>query len=876
MLLAASQRSMNHLFDPLIRWCPLLVFSVTLAACTASGTDSNEQSPDFSLPEQGVSLELAEHRRSSISDLKYHYALTIPLAQVDPIRGNAKISFQLKKSNEQAVVLDFLSPGKRIEQIKVNGQSIRWHASHDHIVLPVSAFNKGDNTIDLDFQAGDDAFNRNPDFLYALFVPDRAHYSLPLFDQPNLKAAVTWEVTAPKHWQVIANGPEISYQETEAERHTLFAETKPIPSYLFAVAAGNFSKETATLNGREFNMYHRETDAEKVAQNKGEIFKLHADTLAWLEEYTQIDYPFQKFDFVLVPSFQYGGMEHPGGILYRQASLFLEDTATQGQALSRASLIAHETAHMWFGDLVTMNWFDDVWTKEVFANFMAAKIVNPAFPEVDHELRFLTAHHPAAYGVDRTLGANEIRQDLDNLRFAGTLYGAIIYQKAPIVMRHLENRVGEDKFRDGMREYLARFSYANATWPELIEILDAKTEENLSAWSEVWVSEAGRPTVTVSRSQGEALITQSDPQKLGRIWPQSLSVIAGNSTDFRTRAIELGAQTQSLEGVADADFILPNGSGLEYGNFVLDPSSQRYLLGHVSEFSEALVRGAIWVTLWDQVLEGRLEPTAFSESLIKAIPAEQDELVLARLLSYLSSSYWRFSSASKRQAMSLVIEPLLWTQINGDRPRSARSLFYASYRQLALSKDALARLERLWRKEEVVTDLPLSEAEQIALAAELVLRGIGNAEQLLDDQRALIQNPDRLARFDFVRPALSDDAATRQAFFDSLTNVENRSREAWVLSALRFLHHPLRAESSIQHLLPALGLLNEIQATGDIFFPGRWLDVNMSGHNSIEAANIVSGFLEQAGSLSPRLKLKVLQSAYSVFRSARIVNNWQQ
>ena len=156
-----------------------------------------------------------------------------------------------------------------------------------------------------------------------------------------------------------------------------------MPSYLFAVAAGMFERETAVIDDRTFNMYHRETDAAKVARNSEEVFRLHAASVEWLEDYTQIDYPFQKFDFVLIPSFQYGGMEHPGGILYRQASVLLDETATQNQMLGRASLIAHETAHMWFGDLVTMNWFDDVWTKEVFANFMAAKIVNPSFPDVE-------------------------------------------------------------------------------------------------------------------------------------------------------------------------------------------------------------------------------------------------------------------------------------------------------------------------------------------------------------------------------------------------------------------------------------------------------------------------------------------------------------
>ncbi len=134
----------------------------------------------------------------------------------------------------------------------------------------------------------------------------------------------------------------------------------------------------------------------------------------------------------------------------------LDESATQNQLLERASVIAHETAHMWFGDLVTMRWFNDVWMKEVFANFMAAKIVNPSFPQVNHELRFLLAHYPAAYQVDRTAGTNAIRQELDNLDEAGQMYGPIIYQKAPIVMRQLELIVGARRFRDGLREYLKR------------------------------------------------------------------------------------------------------------------------------------------------------------------------------------------------------------------------------------------------------------------------------------------------------------------------------------------------------------------------------------------------------------------------------------
>src|SRR5687767_543922 len=236
--------------------------------------------------------------------------------------------------------------------------------------------------------------------------------------------------------------------------------------------------ETAERRGRTYHMFHRETDAKKVDRNRETVFDLHASALDWLEQYTGMPYQFGKFDFVLVPSFQFGGMEHPGAIFYNAAAVLLDESATENQMLGRASLIAHETAHMWFGDLVTMRWFNDVWMKEVFANFMAAKIVNPSFPRVNHELRFLVANYPSAYSVDRTAGTHPIRQELANLNEAGSLYGAIIYQKAPIVMRQLERLLGEDTMRDGLRVYLKQFAFGNATWLDLIRVLDERTDRD--------------------------------------------------------------------------------------------------------------------------------------------------------------------------------------------------------------------------------------------------------------------------------------------------------------------------------------------------------------------------------------------------------------
>ena len=346
---------------------------------------------------------------------------------------------------------------------------------NEHIVLLAEHLKEGFNKVEINFFAGESLLNRKEDFLYSLFVPDRARTAFPCFDQPNLKANFELTLDIPDNWNAISNAPSALAKIVQGRKNIQYEKSDLMSTYLFSFVAGKFQSVSQTSGGREFTMLHREIDKEKVERNKDFIFYLHAASLQWLEEYTGIKYPFKKLDFTLIPSFQYGGMEHVGAIQYRASSLFLDEDPSQNRLLGRASLIAHEVAHMWFGNLVTMDWFNDVWTKEVFANFMAAKMVNPSFPDINHDLSFLTRHYPSAYGVDRTQGANPIRQELPNLNEAGQMYGAIIYNKAPIMMRQLEYLLGEELFQRGMREYLSTYANKNATWPNLIEILDKQT-----------------------------------------------------------------------------------------------------------------------------------------------------------------------------------------------------------------------------------------------------------------------------------------------------------------------------------------------------------------------------------------------------------------
>ena len=844
------------------------MFSLLFAAALAA-----QAAPEP--PGRGIPETLARERAAAIAGLRYDLAFTVPARRQDPVQGRATLRFSLAAPHR--IVLDFAQPRDRVLSVRAGTLDVRVEFSDGHFTIPAAATRAGENAFTIEFLAGDDALNRNDEFLYTLFVPARAHRTFPCFDQPDLKARYTLALDVPDGWQAVANGAVIGSESGNGRARVRFAETQPLSTYLFAFSAGRFSVETAIRNGRELRMFHRETDAAKVARNREAIFDLHGAALAWLEDYTAIPYPFGKFDVVLIPSFQFSGMEHPGAILYNSASLMLDESATQNQLLDRASVIAHETAHMWFGDLVTMQWFNDVWMKEVFANFMAAKIVNPSFPQVNHDLRFLLSNYPAAYQVDRTPGANPIRQPLANLEEAGQLYGAIIYQKAPIVMRQLELIVGQQSFRDGLREYLRRHAFGNATWLDLVGVLDARTPEDVAQWSRAWVEERGRPEFTTTLQTDGAgrvsqlTLTMADPLQRGLVWPQRLRVAFGYATGVREVPVYVtGPTTTSREavGMPAPLYVLPNGSGVGFGLFLLDDVSRQYLLGQLERIADPLTRGSAWVTLWENLLEGRVEPAAFMDLVVRALPLESDEQNVQRVLAYASRAFWRHLPAEARMTRAPALETMLRAGIERAASSSAKSAWFSAYRDMALTPAGVAWLERVWRREERIAGLTFAETDEIAMALELAVREVPAWRGILQAQHDRTQNPDRKARFAFVMPALSADPAEREAAFARFRDLENRRREPWVLEAMAYLNHPLREAHAWQFVRPALELLREIQRTGDIFFPTRWMDSLLAGHRSPEVATTVRDFLARELQYPQRLRWTILSTADELIRVA--------
>lgn len=814
----------------------MMVVALMLAGCM-QGDDRRY--------DEGVSVELAQWRKETIGDLRYALRFDIPERRDEAVEGEASIGFALKRRRE--VVLDFRESAERIHEVRVNGEVCDYAFANEHLIVPRRYTRKGENRVEIIFTAGEQSLNRNEEYLYTLLVPDRARTVFPCFEQPNLKAEFTLQLEVPEAWEAVSNTEVETLLVTEGRKLITFKPTEPLSTYLFSFVAGRLQRVEYQDGERTIAAYHREVDEHKVAQ-LDVIFEQVASSLRWMEEYTGIPYPFAKYSLIILPGFQYGGMEHTGATLYNDRSMFLSEHPTLDEELARTELIAHETAHMWFGDYVTMDWFDDVWTKEVFANYFAARITEPLFPEVNHALNSIKNYTASALSEDRTPGTNAIRQDLDNLRHAGLIYGSIIYNKAPVMMDKLVEIMGEEAFREGIHEYLTTFAYGNATWDDLIAILDAKSEDDLAAFSDVWVNQKGMPHITFTEEEDTLTIVQSDPWERSLVWPQSFDITFVGNDGERVVEVNLSSEKFVTAIPEGSEVILPNTDGRGYGLFVPTEKTMGWLLGHWQEIGNETTRQSLLMMLYENYKAELIEDSVWMDALMRGLVVERNPLIASTICGYLGGPL--------REVGTEELEEQLWQQAQRHPIASCRLQLMRLLISNAKAPRSLERLYGIWEQQ---THPQLSERDYTNMAYELALRMPQQYEQLMEEQRSRIGNPDRIREFDFVCRAVSPDTLTMDSVFVSLLKAENRRVEPWAEKALAYLNHPSRESYAVKYIRPGLEVLQEVQRTGDIFFPKKWANALLKNHRSNEARHEVEAFFDAHPDYPVLLKNKVLQ-----------------
>ena len=847
--------------------------SLALLALTSSALGAQ------SLTSVGVSRELAVHRAAQLSSIRY--ALDLDVTQRTSASGHVRIDFTRKGAGD--VIVDFRGPS--FDSAKVNGALIALASVNGHLVVPAAALHEGENSLAMRITAAiapagasiisfHDASD-GADYLYTLLVPADANQLFPCFDQPDLKARVTLTLTTPRTWTALANG-SVQHVDSTTTKTFHFAESKPISTYLIAFAAGPWSVTTSTVHGRPISLYTRASRAKEAETDT--LIALNARAIAWLERYTAQPFPFEKFDFLLAPAFPFGGMEHPGAVFYNEESFIYRERPTLSQILGREATIFHEVAHQWFGDFATMRWFDDLWLKEGFATYLAAVMQADLDPAANPWKTFYLRNKPAAYSVDASAGTTPVWQQLANLDQAKSNYGAIVYNKAPGILKQLNYLVGDTAFRDGLRGYLQGHPYGNATWEDLLGAVGQASHRSLADWGANYIRRPGMPVLTPRlQLRGGRIARLTVEQSAARTlsgaapWPIRTEVLLGYAHARSIRIpVEVRGRVTSVPaaGKPAPDYVFVNASDFGYTLAHLDERTVRWLETHMSDVQDDFVRAMLWGALWDQVRDAQLAPDRFVALALRELPIERDEQIVPVILGRLSRAVSAYLSPAKQAAVRPDVERVLLAIANDStRSYGIRKNHLDTWIGVVRSPGALTTLDAMLDSASL-GGAALRAPTRWGIVTSLLARAAPTAQRRLFEESRKDSTSEGRRRA-FVAGAAQPDSASKAAYWNRYFG-DRQLNEDWVTASLRAFHDPEYEALTRPYLMPALDSLGWVQRNRRIFFLGNWVSATLDGQRSPSALAAVDALLSRPNGLPRDLREKVLQSRDELERTVAI------
>jgi len=835
----------------------------------------------------GIPRALAQERAGRVSDLHYelHFTLVPHAATAEAIET---IRFQLSDASTPLLV-DFRDGA--VSSLRLNGGELPGAIDHGHLVLPAASLHSGANTVDAKFTANIGAAGKaitrfedhddGSEYLYTLFVPMDASMAFPCFDQPDLKGRFQLTVSVPEDWTVISNTAPWRIEFAGKRPEIQFNETEPIPTYLFAFAAGPFVNVHPTQGLP--NVWVRKSKAQAAASEVPAVQTTAADGIRYLSDYFAQPFPFPKYEMVLIPGFAYGGMEHAGSTFLREESVLFRTAPTADNRLGRQILVLHELTHQWFGDFTTMRWFDDLWLKEGFAQYMAYKTLAALRPHDDIWQHFYQSIKPAAYAIDETEGTTPIYQEIPNLNAAKSAYGAIVYSKAPGVLRQLNYVIGDDAFRKGLQLYLAGHKYGNATWSDLIGSFQTASGRDLTTWADMWIRHRGMPRVDTSWfCSGGRLsslrFTQAPVLDGSGTWPIATEVALGYSDGaVHTFRVDIDADprqppaTLAPVGQPCPAWIFANNDDHAYGLFLLDAKSRAALLPQLADAgpaaSDLFRRTLLWGSLWDSVREVELDPAVYVRTALDALPHERDETLAASLLAHTETAMHRYVSARAQTELLGHAATLAADRMTGDPDHDLRIVWFRSLAGFAAQPGGSAVMKDLLAGRRTIPGVELRQQDRWSLVTALIAYGDADAGAVFAAEQKRDPSGDGL-KYAWVAQAARPDAATKRSYFDEYLHNPQRS-EDWIQSSLGAFNYWNQSALTAPYLEPALEALPQVKRERKIFFLVAWLDAFMDGQQSQASLESVQHYLQTA-SPDPDLRLKILEAMDELQRTVRI------
>ena len=862
---------------------------VVAALLLAPVTPLSAQSVPAPYLGHGISHELATWRARTVRDVRYDLSLDVTA----PDSAVGRVTVRFVRTGIQDAILDFR--GRRLGAITVNGSPLGAAAFNgNHLRIPAGLLKPGSNTVEIAFVSDiapsgasiirvHDPADRS-DYLYTLLVPADANQLFPCFDQPDLKARVTLTLVTPKAWTVLGNG-SVQRADTGGERVTSrLTETRPLPTYLIAFAAGPWSRVSSIVHGRTVNLFLRHSRAGEADADT--LLALQQRSLDWMERYFGSKYPFEKFDMLLAPAFPFGGMEHPGVIMYNEDRFIFRERPTLSRRLGRFSTILHETAHQWFGDLVTMRWFDDLWLKEGFATYMGAKGLADLDSASGAWKTFYQSNKPVAYGVDQTTGTTPLWQTMSNLDKAKSAYGAIVYNKAPSVLKQLNYLVGDTAFQTGVRAFLTAHAYANATWQDLLGSIGHAAGRPLGDFGRNFMLRPGMPVVETRLALRDGKIArlelvqrpaQASVSGTGP-WPMRTEVLLDYDSlapvKIPVTLTSAVTEVTAAHGRAAPRFVFPNADDYGYFLTTLDSASVAALeAGAIGQVGDPFLRAMLWGSLWDQVRDTRMDPARFAKLVLRELPAERDEQIVPALLGRLERSLRAYLSPDAAAGLRADAERVLWAGArDGSRPYGIRRGHLDAFIAVAATPDGIGKLRSLLVADSAAGE-PVRDPTRWSVVDRLLVLDDPSAAQALSAQTARDTTPDG-RRHAFTSGAARKSADSKAEYFRRYF-ADRSLNEDWASGSLGGFNAIEHESLTLPYLRPALDSLAFIQANRRIFYLGSWLGAFLGGQTSQPALDVVHAYLADHPALPVDLRQKVLQTADELTRTVRIRARWR-
>lgn len=697
-----------------------------------------------------LSKQYADFRSRQISDVRYHYAIDI--TSRNEFSGYTDIRFILADKNFSPVTIDF-EQGE-VGKIKINGKEHKIAYDKWFINIPPDLLAAGSNQIEIEFRRPysndgqglhqyQDAESKRY-YLYTQFEPYAGNRFAPMFDQPDIKATFSMDVLAPRDWQVITATREA--RKTLANDHAnqwRFPASKLIPSYIFSLHAGPYKVWEEQHKLIPLRLFVRQEMAEFV--DLDEWWGTTKASFDFLQDYFEFPYPFEKYDQIIVPDFNFGAMENLAAVTFAERYLS-RGKRTEQERYRLANTIAHEMVHMWFGNIVTMRWWDDLWLNESFATHLAYTTIAHirGFENVWTSFAGLKGW---AYYEDQLVTTHPIHVPVQSTDDVFNLFDGISYAKGASVLKQLSHFVGEPTYQKSIASYIRKHQYQNTQLKDFSDAIAETSKTNMDAWGEEWLLTPGVNTIKTefhceTGRLKSVTLSQTAPLDYPTLRSQKVQLgIYQHKTDLQLigsiPVTYSGTQTTinlTDSALACPDFIYPNQDDWGYLKIRLNNKDIELLSSSIRLFKDETLRLALWQALWALVHDAEAPLTDYVAILDKNIVGEQDTAIVNHLLQHAEIAFNLVESMGLEEASESTqknIERIMWRELEASEPGSSRQKrFLDTAIEVSLSDDKLAQLVRYLKGSNKLQGLPLDPDSRWGMIIQLSRYGHPEAQTL--------------------------------------------------------------------------------------------------------------------------------------------------